>query len=39
MFDPRVYSYDQDLLYLPPPWFPVIEDAYTIVLFRELPAA
>ena len=38
MFDTRDYSYDPNLLYLPPPWFPVIEDAYTIVLFRELPA-
>jgi hypothetical protein len=38
MFDARDYSYDETLLYLPPPWFPTIEDAYTIVLFRELPA-
>jgi hypothetical protein len=38
MFHTRDYSYDESLLYLPPPWFPVIEDAYTIVLFRELPA-
>jgi hypothetical protein len=38
MFQTRDYSYDPNLLYLPPPWFPVIEDAYTIVLFRELPA-
>jgi hypothetical protein len=38
MFDTRDYSYDPDLLYLPPPWFPVIEDAYTVVLFRELPS-
>ena len=34
----RSYSYDQNLLYLPPPWFPTIEDAYTTILFRELPA-
>jgi hypothetical protein len=32
----RSYSYDQNLLFLPPPWFPTIEDAYTVVLFREL---
>jgi hypothetical protein len=38
MFNTRVYSYDTSLLYLPPPWFPVIEDAYTVILFRELPA-
>lgn len=38
MFQTRVYSYDETLLYLPPPWFPTIEDAYTVSLFRELPA-
>ena len=37
MFDTRDYGYQQDLQYLPPPWFPTVEDAYTIVLFRELP--
>ena len=38
-WDARDYSYDQNLLYLPPPWFPTIEDAYTVVLFRELSAS
>jgi Tfp pilus assembly protein PilX len=38
MFNARDYSYDESLLYLPPPWFPTIDDAYTVVLFRELPA-
>jgi hypothetical protein len=37
MFNTRVYGYDDNLHQLPPPWFPVIEDSYTTVLFRELP--
>jgi hypothetical protein len=37
MFQTRDYGYQQDLQYLPPPWFPTVEEAYTIVLFRELP--
>ncbi len=36
MYDFRVYNYDDTLLYLPPPWFPVIDDAFTISFFREL---
>ena len=36
MYDTRNYYYDDNLLYLPPPWFPTVGDAYTIVLFREL---
>jgi hypothetical protein len=39
MFTTRVYGYDANLLYLPPPWFPVVEDAYTVLFFRELPSA
>jgi hypothetical protein len=39
MFTTRVYGYDPRLLFLPPPWFPIVEDAYTVVLFRELPAS
>jgi hypothetical protein len=35
MFDKRVYSYDANLLKLPPPWFPQLQ-AYTTVLFREI---
>ncbi len=38
MFDTRVYNYDQNLLFLPPPWFPTIEPSYSILSFRELPA-
>jgi hypothetical protein len=35
----RNSNYDPTLLYLPPPWFPSVGDAYTVLLFRELPAA
>ena len=38
LFATRVYQYDSSLLYLPPPWFPTIQDAFTIVLSRELAA-
>jgi hypothetical protein len=38
MFDVRNYNYDPRLIFLPPPWFPIVDDAYTVVLFRELPA-
>jgi hypothetical protein len=34
----RVYNYDSTLSYLQPPWFPTIDYAYTVLLFRELPA-
>jgi Tfp pilus assembly protein PilX len=37
-FAARVYQYDPSLQYLQPPWFPTIEDAYTILMSRELPA-
>jgi hypothetical protein len=36
MFAVRNYSYDANLQFLQPPYFPVIEDAYTISFFREL---
>lgn len=36
MFTNRVYNYDDTLLYLPPPWFPTVDDAYTVSLFREI---
>ena len=39
MFDVRDYGYDANFEWLPPPWFPVVEDAYTVLLFRELPAS
>lgn len=38
LFNSRVYQYDQSLVYLPPPWFPTIQDAYTVVLSREIAA-
>jgi hypothetical protein len=38
LFNTRVYQYDSTLIYLPPPWFPTIQDAYTIVLSREVAA-
>ncbi len=37
-FRTRVYQYDATLAYLQPPWFPTVEEAYTVQLFRELPA-
>ncbi len=36
MFNTRNYSYDLNLLNLPPPYYPVLEDAYTVTLFREV---
>jgi hypothetical protein len=33
----RFYNYDPTLAYLQPPYFPVLEDAYTILLQREIP--
>jgi hypothetical protein len=36
LFATRTYQYDTSLLYLPPPWFPTLQDAYTIILSREL---
>ncbi|MCU1485485.1 MAG: hypothetical protein JWN67_2231 [Actinomycetia bacterium] len=32
----RSYNYDSSLLFLQPPYFPVLEDAYTIQLLREI---
>jgi hypothetical protein len=39
MFVNRIYNYDPNLLFLPPPWFPTIGGAFTIVVFRELPSS
>ena len=39
MFNVRDYGYDPTFQWLPPPWFPVVEDAYTVLFFRELPSA
>jgi hypothetical protein len=36
MFVDRNYYYDSTLQYLPPPWFPVLDEAYTVALFREI---
>lgn len=38
MFQSRIYNYDSNLLYVQPPWFPTLGDAYTILLQRELRA-
>ena len=38
MYATRVYKYDSSLSYLQPPWFPTIDYAYTVLLYRELPA-
>jgi hypothetical protein len=32
----RVYAYDSNLQYLPPPWFPAVDDTFTVSLFREV---
>lgn len=37
MFTNRNYAYEPALQYLPPPWFPTVEEAYTVQFFRELP--
>lgn len=37
MFTVRNYLYDTNLLYLQPPYFPVLEEAYTVLFFREVP--
>jgi hypothetical protein len=39
MFDQRIYNYDTTLEYLQPPWFPTVNYAYTVLLFRELPSS
>ena len=38
-FSSRQYNYDTSLSYLDPPWFPTIDTAYNVLLFRELPPA
>lgn len=35
-YETRVYAYDENLQYLPPPWFPAVDDSYTTTLFREV---
>lgn len=36
MFSVREYNYDRNLVYLQPPYFPVLEEAYTVLFYREL---
>lgn len=36
MFATRNYLYDANLLFLQPPYFPVLEEAYTVLFFREV---
>jgi hypothetical protein len=36
MFTTSNYNYDTNLLYLQPPYFPVIENSYTVLFFREV---
>jgi hypothetical protein len=36
MFDTRSYNYDNNLLFAPPPWFPTLGNAFTILVQREL---
>jgi predicted outer membrane repeat protein len=37
MFAHRSYNYDTTLQYLQPPWFPTLQSAYTVLLYRSLP--
>ncbi|HEX4518167.1 MAG TPA: hypothetical protein VH063_01170 [Gaiellaceae bacterium] len=36
MFGTRIYNYDQNLLWLLPPWFPTVDKPYTVLMQREL---
>jgi len=38
-FNSRTYNFDSNLLWLDPPWFPTIENPYTILLQREIPVS
>ncbi len=37
MFANRSYNYDPHLTFLQPPWFPTLQSAYTILVYRDLP--
>jgi hypothetical protein len=37
MFATRSYNYDTTLAYLQPPWFPTLPQAYTVLLYRNVP--
>lgn len=36
MFSTRNYNYDTNLAFLQPPYFPVLEEAYSVLFFREI---
>lgn len=36
-FNSRTYNFDSNLTWLDPPWFPTIENPYTVLLQREIP--
>ncbi len=36
-FNTRTYNFDSNLTWLDPPWFPTIENPYTVLLQREVP--
>lgn len=38
MFATRNYNYDQNLAFLQPPYFPILEDAYTVLSYRDVTA-
>ena len=35
-YQTRVYGYDPNLQFLPPPWFPAVDDSFTTTFFREV---
>ena len=36
LFQARNYNYDNNLAYLPPPWFPHLGNAFTILVQRQI---
>jgi FlaG/FlaF family flagellin (archaellin) len=36
LFKARNYNYDSNLIFLPPPWFPTLGNAFTILVQREM---
>ena len=36
LFKARSYNYDTNLIFLPPPWFPTLGNAFTILVQREM---
>jgi hypothetical protein len=35
-YDNRIYGYDPNLQFLSSPWFPAVDDTYTVTFFREV---